>query len=389
MSLAIGIIRLPPELILRICQLLSSRADIAIIALVSRTYRQIAIPFLHREIILTNSQSAYHCCSTLASPNNDFAEYVRSFTIEAFVPWKFGPHHHAFFRNALVCSIHKMKHLQHFRCLLPGSFGRDICAALSMRSTLKSLAVSLPPVDQWTSHSPSDLWPHDPLRPVFPSLQAFEFNYLYERGPLGLLFERFTEHMLKRHAYQLKHLVFPAWITSDYFGVLVSSAIHFPNLESITIRSSALTMTIASQMPNLKSLTFPTFEPVTPSIPPHSFPSLRRFSGSCRCFSDILTRERPITHVQFDGAVFDMEDASIFAEGAQPTWSDVFDAIKQFPMSSGPVHHLSFYVSSINLSALRKTLPYVRSLKSIVICLRSNPKDVRIHVPSREIMALG
>ncbi|KAJ3491500.1 hypothetical protein NLI96_g629 [Meripilus lineatus] len=245
-----------------------------------------------------------------------------------------------------------------------------------MRSTLKSLAVSLPPVDQWTSHSPSDLWPHDPLRPVFPSLQAFEFNYLYERGPLGLLFERFTEHMLKRHAYQLKHLVFPAWITSDYFGVLVSSAIHFPNLESITIRSSALTMTIASQMPNLKSLTFPTFEPVTPSIPPHSFPSLRRFSGSCRCFSDILTRERPITHVQFDGAVFDMEDASIFAEGAQPTWSDVFDAIKQFPMSSGPVHHLSFYVSSINLSALRKTLPYVRSLKSIVICLRSNPKDI-------------
>lgn len=375
MRFVTGILRLPPELTLRICQLLSCHSDIAAVARVSKAFRAISTQFLYSFIVITNSQTAYHCCKTLASPSNDLASFIRSFTLEAFVPWNFGPQHHTFFRIALVGSVHRMKNLQHFRCMLPGSFGRDLCAALSPRSTLKSLAISLPSVDQWTSHPTHDAWPHNSLRPEFPLLETFEFDYLYERGPLGHMFECFIAHMLKRHASQLKNLILPSWMTVQYFGVLVSSAIHFPSLESVTIPSSALTTSIANQMPNLQSITFPV-ESLLHPVPQDSFPHLCRFSGSCRAFPDILSIERPITHVQFDGAVFDMDDAGTFAEGAQRTWSEVLIALTHFPISSGPVKHLSFYVCSIKLGALRKALPYLRTLETLIVCVRSNPKDV-------------
>ncbi|KAI0070701.1 hypothetical protein K474DRAFT_740164 [Panus rudis PR-1116 ss-1] len=367
---------LPPELHSTLVKYLATK-DLLALSRVSKRLHDVASSHLYAHIKITNSQQAFSCCNTLANSQYDYASHVRTFSVDDFPPWNYTEWHKRCFREWLIKGVHRMTNLMHFRCMLSGSFAQDMCAVLKERKTLVSLAISIPHYDPWV-HDSLPPWSEDVLRPYFPLLTSFAFHYTNSRPPICPIYEKFLIHMIQAHHKHLRVLRLPEWLPLEYGYKLIPTHLKFDNLRSLTIQASALHYSFCEQMKNVTHLTYPKHEPSMDDrhIPSNAFPNLTHFSGSCRCVKDILSRNRPVRFLQFDGAIFDMEDADIFMEGSQPTWRDVFAAIKRFPESQGPVREFRFYIRSLRIAMLPKAINYLTSLHSITICLRSDIKDL-------------
>ncbi|TCD61727.1 hypothetical protein EIP91_008013 [Steccherinum ochraceum] len=373
-----GLSLLPTELVHHIAQLLQRR-DIPSFARTSRSTYFNTIPIVYRHITLTNSHSAYYCLATLAdsSKEHDLARHVLSFAIESFVTWNFGPQQFIYFRRSLLRSISRMIHVRSFRCMLAGSFGDDVALALSLRAnTLTSLAVSLPMVPPWLE-AQLPAWRAEAFNMHLPNLHTFVFDCTSDRGGLCSLYERFVRHILTTHSTQLQTLVFPSWITSDDLLRLIPRDASFPVLDTLTIQASALSPHITHKFINVANLTLPSYEPLSrPAFPQHDFPNLTIFAGSCRVLPSVLSpnQRRPIQKLYLDGAVLDMEDSDVYTQDNQPTWEVVLEGMKLLQHSKRPVEEVRFYVKKMKLGALKRCAPYWKTVESVTVCMRVDPK---------------
>ena len=373
-----GINHLPPELICRICELVP-RKHLASVARVSKLFNAVSSTLIYQTITLTNSDKAFICCRILATSPRNLAGYVQTFSIDDFPPWNFTDWHRRQFREWLITSINKMEKLLHFRCMLIGSFAHDMSMALSRRKSLRSLAISFPHYDPWATHS-SPSWTEDAINPIFPNLESFAFTYSTSQGPLCPMYLDFILHILRAHATHLRDLRLPDWLSLDNIHQLFPPDVILPALTSLTILFSALDQEVVQHFPNLRSLTFPKFEDISNELPKNAFPHLLQFSGSCLCFKKIMTTDRPLHSVFFDGAVLDMADADIFTQREPPQWRDIVSAIKRFSRCTRPVRALRFYVRSFHVSPFLRAKPFIANLESLIICVRNNVKDVRVTI---------
>ncbi|KAL4246534.1 hypothetical protein ABKN59_009960 [Abortiporus biennis] len=388
------ILNLPTELILRTCQYMNDPKAIAAVARTCRMFRQIATPLLYRSIKLTNCQSAYACCQTLAADSNQIlAGYVISFEIGAFIMFNFTSQHHILFRRWLVWSIERMANLRNFACRLHGSFGPDMCFALSKRTSLMSLDISLPESDQpQYQEPPHKKWSHSALQPRFPRLLHFGFADVDEtlsNRTLSPKYHQFVRHMLTSHRHSLRSIHIPCWIGREYCKLLIPPTLRLNVLHSLTIRASAINLHMLTQMPHVKVLSIPMYEYRglggggavgigDVSIPENVFPELETYNGPCRYF-EYFVRGRSIKRVQFDGSKDGFEEESVYAVNNQavPSWDDVDDAIQLLRKSNATVVHLSFYVKSMWFSDLYKdAIRRMYFLESLSISLREDPKDI-------------
>ncbi|KAI0358053.1 hypothetical protein OH77DRAFT_1494404 [Trametes cingulata] len=375
---------LPVELLNTIGQHAPAR-DLHSLLLANKHLNEALTPALYSAVTIDNYDAARKYIRTLATDpadvyaRRDLAALVRSLNLK--FEWYGMPQAiRAKLARRLARAFARTTHLQHL--VFRGTYVSTprVWAALvrAAAPTLRSLDADLDMPRWWPDGSTADVLEGPP----FPQLSALTL-YVSDDLPrewLGLL-----EHVLTSRAAHLRALKVPFWEGPLTLPLLRKSP-AWSALRTLEIGGSSLVdLAALPPAPNLRSLTLNyTGEEAAAlgsTVIPHDlYPHLEVLACPYQLlpafFPADVPRYRPVHTVRLDRAAYDEDGGGYgdFAQGEQPEWEDVREALSCLPRSAGPVRDLSFFLDWFDAETFGAELAeYVGSLERLLIVLYQDP----------------
>jgi len=365
---------LPLELVLEIFSY-SSRSQKARIAQSSKAFYDAILPMLYNSIKLSNPNTGFLCCKTIATADDKIVSLVRSWEITGFSAWYFSGHQRTEFLLNYRESIKRLSSLQYYTCSFFAN--ADILEIVLSKQSLRFISLSIQSAKTMTAEDYDHI---GSLRPTFPHLHTLKI-YCSGVYPSDAQYARLIQYILFTHSNQFTSLSLQATSERDpnFLQKFIPSNTSFSSLEYLAIEPPGLAHLTSGSLPNIRKLRIRGNDPLAIgqlSVPTEQFLSLEYYLGPGHLVPHILRTPRPIKTLYLDGAWF--PTLNDYHRSFDPygsfvslnlSWAYITSIMPHFTNSTGPLRTLGLKLGTFDIDELPELASYARTLEVLLICL--------------------